>query len=473
MGKKKDKIKITFLGNNSEAVTGSMTLIETPNKNILLECGTIQTNNLINDFKDNAKSFPFKPKNIDYVFVNHIHQDHVGRVPKLIRDGFDGKIICTEITKEFMKPMGLDSAKIIEREADTVTHRKGKETYPYYTESEVWRMIELTETYDYNEIYNLDEEISFRFLHNSHLLGACQLELFIKESSGHISKILYTSDLGRVNLKNYYVDDLDKCTNANIVISECTYGDSDKNFKPDRQKDLEKLKTTIHQVCDIQKGRILIPVFSLSRSQQILTDLYLMYHEDKSFKTKIILDSPLIWEITKVYKKVLKDDDLELFENACNWENVKFITDYKESRACVENDSPKIVLSSSGFLQKGRAVNYLCEYIKHPKDCIITCGYSSPNSIAGKIKSGQKNITVDGVSYKNKCGLTVLNSYSSHIQQNELLNYLKDIQCEKIYLLHGDIDGKLHFKGLLEDELRKMNKTTRIISTVKDTICHL
>jgi len=467
MSKKKDKVKVSFLGNASKSVTGSMYLVETSTKKILLECGMTQSSNQLDDFKENSKSFPFKPKSIDYVFLNHSHIDHSGLIPKLVHDGFNGKIISTDIAKALMKPMGLDSAKIIRKDSDYLTKKYGKSVSPYYSEEDVYGMIDLTETYRFGEIHKLDEEISFKFLKNSHIIGAFQLELFIKNASGHIDKILYTSDLGSPQTKNHYVSDLEKCKKTTIVISESTYGGSAKGIKPNREKDLEKIQVAVDEICNVKKGRILIPVFALSRSQQILTDLFLLYGGDENFKIPVIVDSPLIWEINKVYKSVLEGENLELFEKACNWKNVRFIKDYKESQLCVIDKSPKIVLSSSGFLQKGRVVNYLGEYIGNYNDGVIICGYCPPNSIGGKIKSGQKTITIDKVSRKNKCGIMMLGSYSSHIQQKELLNYLKSINTDKIYLVHGEEKGKLEFKKLLEGEISKMNKTTKVIATIK------
>jgi metallo-beta-lactamase family protein len=223
----------------------------------------------------------------------------------------------------------------------------------------------------------------------------------------------------------------------------------------------------------MDQGRLLIPVFSLSRSQEILTNLYDLFGNDKTFKIPIVLDSPLIWEITKVYKEVLTGENKELFDKVCEWKNVRFIKDYNESKLCLEDNSPKIVLSSSGFLCKGRSVSYLKKYITDSKSYILMVGYSPPGSIASKIKNGQKTITIEGKSYKNKCGLTVLNSFSSHIGQIELLNYLKNINSERIYLVHGSEESKLEFKELLEDELLKMCKTTKVICTNKGTICTL
>jgi len=239
------------------------------------------------------------------------------------------------------------------------------------------------------------------------------------------------------------------------------------------EKDLEKIKTVVNQVCNLDKGRVLIPVFSLARSQQILTDLYLLYGDNKDFNIPIVVDSPLIWSLVNVYKDVLDGENAELFEKVCNWKNVKFIKDFNESKISVLDKTPKIVLSSSGFLLKGRSVNYLKQYISSIRDHIISVGYAPPNSIAGKIKNNQKYITIDGVSYKNKCGLTILNSFSSHVPRYELINYLKSIQTDKIYLVHGEMSGKLQMKDDLENELSESLKSTRVIATNKDTVCNL
>lgn len=474
MGKKKqNKIRISFCGNNATQVTGSCIFIETEYNNILLECGMTQSANSLEDYKINSKPFSFKAKNIDFVFLNHCHVDHIGLTPKLVANGFEGKFITTPITAKLMKPMLTDSVNIIARDTESISRKRGKDIYPFYNEDDVSQTLEMTYEYGYNEIYELNEYVSFRFLHNSHIIGAAQLELFLKTSTGRVEKILYISDIGGFKLKNHYVDENDICTKANIVISESTYGERSKDNKPDRNQDIEKIKTVVEQVCRLDKGRILIPVFSLARSQQMLTDLYLLYGNDKDFNIPIVVDSPLIWELIKVYKEVLECENAELFEKVCNWKNVRFIKDYNESKISVLDKSPKIVLSSSGFLLKGRSVNYLKEFIHNTKDHIISVGYAPPNSVTGKIKNGQKYITIDRVSYKNKCGLTVLNSFSSHIPRYELINYLKNIQAEKVYLVHGDERGKIELKEDLEIELSNVNRTTRVICTNKDTVCNL
>lgn len=477
MAKKKTEksdITITYLGNNAIDVTGSCILIETPNKNILLECGMVQScGDSLDDFKTNSKPFPFKAKNIDYVFLNHAHIDHSGLLCKLIHDGFNGTIITTTITSKLLKPMLADSCNIIKGDSKALSKKRKKEVLPYYNNDDVDETLNHIYEYDYNKVYKLIEDISFKFIKNSHIIGAAQLELYLKNKMGIQKTILYTSDLGAFKVKNHYVDANDKCTKSNIVISECTYGARNKESAPNREKDLEKLKTIILEVCIQKHGRLLIPVFALSRSQEILTNLYEMYKDDKDFNIPIIVDSPLILQINKVYHESLANENLKLFNDVCNWKNIRFIKDHDDSKACIADKSPKIVLSSSGFLTRGRSCFYLQEYISNPNDCIVSVGYSPETSTFGKIKNGEPVIKIDGKKYKNRCSCITFNSFSSHIPRHELMSYLKSIYCEKYILVHGNTEGKIEFKEDLEKELSKMCRSSHVICTTKDSVTRL
>jgi len=479
MAKKKSKdekseITIHYLGNNALDVTGSCILIETKRKNILLECGMIQScGNPFDDFKINAQPFPFKAKNIDIVFLNHAHIDHSGLLPKLICDGFRGDIITSSITAKLLKPMLLDSCKIITGDAKALTKQKKKDVFPFYNKEDVITTLNSIYEYDYNIIYEIDEYISFKFLHNSHIIGALQLELYIKNSLGVQKTILYTSDLGSFKVKNHYVANNDMCTKANLVISESTYGKRTQESAPNREKDLEKIQCVVQEVCIEKKGRILIPVFALSRSQEILTNLYEIYKNDSKFNIPIFVDSPLILEINKVYSQVLEGEQLELFNKVCNWKNVHFIKSIEESKLTIADKSPKIVLSSSGFLVKGRSCEYLKQFISNENDMVISVGYAPETSTFGKIKNKYPLVKIDKRNYENKCSCITLNSFSSHIPRHELLSYLKGIFADSVFLVHGEANGKQEFKEDLENEYSKMCRSTRVVSTIKDGVARL
>jgi metallo-beta-lactamase family protein len=470
----KSEITVHYIGNNSQDVTGSMILIKTRNRKILLECGMVQScGNSLDDFKINAKPFPFKAKDIDYVFLNHSHIDHIGLVPKLIHGGFKGKIITSEITAKLMKPMLMDSCKIIAGDAKYISKLKGKTVLPFYDKEDVYESLNYTYEYDYNIIYELDSQISFRFLHNSHVIGALQLELFIKNSLGIKKSILYTSDLGSFKVKNHYVSNNDVGDKYNLIISESTYGKRTQESAPNREKDLEKLHRCIVETCIERKGRILIPTFAFSRNQEMTTDLYELLSIITSFDIQIVVDSPLTMDVNKVYDNVLVDDNLELFRRVCNWKNIRFIKSIEESKACMMDKSPKIVLSSSGFLLKGRSVEYLKQYIGNENDCIVSVGFSPEHSTFGKIKNGVPNVKIDKHEYKVKCRCMTLNSFSSHIPRQELLSYMKSLYTDKYVLVHGEEKSKEEFKIDLENELSKMCRTSIVQCSTKDGVSRL
>lgn len=470
----KSEITVHYIGNNAQDVTGSCILIKTRNRKILLECGMVQScGNSIDDFKINAQPFPFKAKDIDYVFLNHGHCDHIGLAPKLIHDGFKGKIITSHITGQLLKPMLMDSCKIISGDAKYLSKLKEKTILPFYDKEDVHETLNHTYEYDYNIIYELDSNISFRFLHNSHIIGALQLELFIKNSLGITKSILYTSDLGSFKVKNHYVDNNDIAGKYNLILTECTYGKRTQETALNRNKDIEKLSVCIKETCIEKHGRLLIPVFSLSRSQEILTNLYELYHDEPNFNIPIIVDSPLILEVNKVYRQVLTGENAELFDKVCNWKNVRFIKSIEESKACMTDKSPKVCLSSSGFLLKGRSVEYLKQFIDNENDCVVSVGYAPETSTFGKIKNGIPRVKIDKKEYEVKCRCMTLNSFSSHIPRHELLSYMKTLYTDKYVLLHGEDQAKQEFKLDLENELSKMCRTSIVQCSTKDGVSRL
>lgn len=476
MSKKKDGIRVEFVGENSMGVTGSCIYIETPTKKMLLECGLYQSNNVKRDYEINSRKFKFKVKELDYIFVNHIHQDHLGLIGKLYKEGCKAQIIVTDKSVPFIEVMAKDSAYIMGKDAATLSKTTGRDIQPLYTEEDVNIMLDYIVGYEMNRLYMLDEDISFKFISAGHIIGSAQLILYIKDKKGHIQKILYTSDIGGSKLNKPFVEPFEKETKTGILIGECTYGSSDKREvkKKDIDKDIEKIRTVVLETID-RGGSVLIPCFSLDRTQYMLSILYKMFANDKSFDIPIVVDSPLSCKITKIYQEILEGEDKELIDNICNWENVRFISDRDESMASVADKRSRILISSSGMLHAGRVLNYVKNILPDSKSTILFVGYSAQNTLATKIKNGssQKSITIDGKPYKNRCSIIDLRSFSGHRQRNELLSYYKEVQCNNIYLIHGDTQGRIEFKKDLEALLSKENKTTKVIVPTKNSVIHL
>jgi metallo-beta-lactamase family protein len=472
MSSKNKKVRITFVGENSSSVTGSCTLIEYKDKKILLECGLFQSNNQKTDYQVNTKKFKFKPKDIDYIFVGHTHIDHIGLIPRLYKEGCHAEIICTHKTVEFMPTLLKDSAYIMERDSMILSKGKNIEIEPIYDDENVNKSMHFVRGHDFDKLYELDENISFKFIPAGHIVGSAQLVLYIKEDNGRIHKILYTSDLGNIKLNKPFVEEFEKETKSNIVIGECTYGGSDRvTSKKDREKDIEKIKSVVLDTCLDKKGRVLIPSFALDRTQFMLKILYDLFGEDENFDIPIIIDSPLACKMTDIYKYVLDGENKELIKKITSWENVKFVSDADASKLSVADETPKIIISSSGMMTAGRVIHYTKSILEDGKSTILFCGFSAENSLAYKIKNNKlkKPISIDGKKYKNKCSIVDLKSFSSHMQREDLLNYYKQINCQAIYLVHGEMNGKIEFANQLKQELSDENKSTHVCVVNKST----
>jgi metallo-beta-lactamase family protein len=475
--KKENQIKVSFVGGNAYEVTGSMTLIEFGNKKILLEAGLFQSNSLKEDYKFNSRKFDFKPKEIDFIFISHFHIDHIGLLPKLYKEGCMARIICVKDSSKFIYPMLKDSAFIMQRDCEMLNKKSSDVEYkPIYFEEDVNKTVEHIEEYNYGQIIQLDNEISFKFISAYHIIRSAQIELYIKQGN-HTEKILYTGDLGNVAIKNkHYVEQFEHCKNASLVIGECTYsGRNDNITDKDRQKDIEKIKSVILETCYDKHGQVLIPSFSLDRTQSILTILYELFGNNPVFEVPVIIDSPLTCAITEIYGQVLCGEELELFKKVCGWKNVRFIKDINDSKACMNDNRPKIVISSSGMMNQGRSKSWSKVILPNPYSTILFIGYSALNTLASKIKSGnkQKTIFIDGKSFKNKCAIVDLHSFSGHMQQQDLLNYYSNIQAEKIALVHSNFKNKCEFSQELQEMISKKNKTSRVIVVNKETKINL
>lgn len=468
MAKSKNKIRVSFVGENARDVTGSMVHIATSYCELLLECGLYQSNSPREDYKINSEKFPFKPKNIDYIFLNHVHIDHSGRIPALFAQGCHGKIICPKGSKELFKMLALDSSYIIERDCEWLC-RSGMKATPFYSASDVHVALKHLQEYEFDVVHQLNDNISFRFVSSGHIINSAQLELWITEGE-QTKKILYTSDLGN-SLPKYYISPFQAVNKANLAICESTYaGETHSVSLKNRSTDLDKIKTIINETCIENKGKVLFPTFSLDRTQNLLTVLYKMFGDNNDFKIPILIDSPLAIQITAAYLRLLPDNDRRLLEDALSWKNVQIVKDYNDSMKYQLSKTPMIVLAASGFMQAGRSRAWAKQLLPNSKSHIIFVGYASENSLAGKLKNmTNKTITIDKKRYACRCGITNLRSFSSHMQRKDMLNYYSNIICDKLCLVHGNYKAKREFAKQLQEEIQRKNKTNKVVVANKST----
>ena len=460
----KNKLRIDFSnGEAAQHVTGSC--IYLPDLEILLECGFSQSNNLERDFRDNGAKFNFSCKKLKYIFIGHTHLDHVGRLPLLYKRGCDAPIIVSKGTLPLLRNMLEDSAKINERDAGLLSKQKGRSYEPIYNLDDVNNAIAHVVEYEQNIIWKLTDELSFRFTPSGHIKFSAQIELFFHVNNCK-KKLVYTSDLGNYLLPKNFSDPFVPIEKCDVLIGECTYADGTRPAatKKIRKTDLEKIESLIWKYCIDNNAKILIPCFALDRTPELYMTLRSIMKKNE-WDVPILIDSPLSVKQFKIYA----DEHPELWEEV-NSSRTRLCSEWNESVVYQKMEGPMIILSSSGMLTAGRVLSHLPYILPNPNNCILFCGYSTEGTLAWDIKhTKHKTLKLAGKRIANRANIIILNSFSSHMQHDQLLDYYSSIQCNKIYLVHGQQPEKIKFAEELKNEIARKNHTTQVICVNKST----
>lgn len=479
MSKKKIKRDcIVFCGESANDVTGSMYYIQFGSRKILIECGLHQasSNSYLDSYRINSAKFPFKPGEIDYVFVVHPHIDHCGLLPRLVKEGFNGRIITTGKSAAIMKALLTNSSYIVQEEARILSKRYKRNYQPLYDPDDVTATMRLVQAYDgYNVAYDVDETVSFEWLRNSHCVGAAQLKLTLHDHN-KTKRILYTSDIGAISTRNHYVDNTEVPQSfADVAIMESTYGAVSPSSTKGRGFDIKHLASAINTVTE-RGGSMVFPCFSFSRTQEILTALYVL-HQSNPINVPIVVDSQLSCDLCKIYGQILNGDNLQKWLEVYNWDRVRYITDKSDSQVSLADHSPRIIISSSGFCTNGRVVNYLKKYLRDPKSMIVFTGYTgdNPSYLSYRIKNyrDQKFISINKEKIPNKADCITLSSFSSHANQYDLIKYGSSLNVGKLLLVHGSDKSKRVLSEKLRNAISKNNKSYRAICSTKGMIVYL
>ena len=470
--RKRGKITIETLGGSTTGVTGSSWIIsydgsDNMRKSILIECGLIQGGTPIEDYNANKQLVDYVPaSSISTVITSHTHLDHIGNLPALIQKGFNGTVIMTEPQRALAHAMLLDGVFVHTKNVKEL-NKKGKHYQPLYTEADVYLLMDRVKVASDSETIKIDDNLSIRYVNNSHCIGAKQIEIFIKKPSGHICKILYTGDMGSIeNFEfNHFIDKTEYVKNCDIMISESTYGGSKRGFSnKEAKEEREDLYRTIKEAID-NKQDVIIPSFSFSRSQLLMTMLYNAF-KDYSKPFEVVVDSKLTGSINGVYSEILEGEDRLLWKDVMGWNRFKFTKEFKDTQmlATKQDGIPRIVIASSGFSEAGRVRYWLQQKISNPKTTVLFVGYTGSNTLSDKLLNQKSPVfNIDGVECIRKCKFKYYRTFSSHIQQQELIYYFKQINAGKIILHHGDEESRHELIQKATKELRKIGKTTKII----------
>ncbi|MBC8052710.1 MAG: MBL fold metallo-hydrolase [Sphingobacteriaceae bacterium] len=443
-------MKLTIWG-AAQQVTGSMHLFETDNYKILIDCGLDyerETRLEENEF------FPFNPGDIDVVILTHAHIDHSGNLPTLIRAGFDGQIICTSPTADLTELLLLDSVSIFESKQKK--QRRGKRhssgPRPLFFQKHVMETAERFVTLAFNKSFRLNGDVSIELIPAGHLLGAASVVISVNEH-GLNRKIAFTGDIGR---KNYPVlVDPQKLPQVDYLVCESTYGgrvhSKDKNIE-------DVLVGEIENACIKTPGRLIIPAFSIGRTQALVYTLNKIFTKGLLPRVKIFVDSPLANYATEIYRKYLNhlnEDAVDFYKEAGDgfeFENLFYVQDIKESRELSNYLEPCIIVSSAGMLEGGRIQDHLFHNISNYYCTILFIGYSAKGTLGHRLLRGDPFVHIRDRELPVYASIKRTDVLSGHGDHDDLVNLVKDQQKEvlkNVFLVHGEPESM----GILAAEL--------------------
>ncbi len=447
-------MEIKFIG-AARTVTGSMHLIKTKHVTFLLDCGLFQGKRK-EAFEINRTFEYFDPKGIDFVILSHAHIDHAGNIPTLVKHGFSGKIYSTFATHDLCNFMLKDSAYVQAKDVEFVNKkRKKKNQNPFellYSEEDVINALSQFESINYHHEIEISPGIKLTFYDAGHILGSAIVYLSIKEN-GAITNLGFSGDLGRPNLP--ILKDPEKIPNPEYFICESTYGGKSHENPKDAEISLTKVLLRGMQ----RKSKIIIPAFSVGRTQEIVYALNRIFESNKAEKIPVYVDSPLAVNVTEVFRQHPECFDIETsqfliqHDDPFGFKKLTYITDVAESKNLNNIKEPCIIISSSGMCEAGRIQHHLANNIENPDNIILMVGYSAVNTLGRKIIDKEETVNIFGDEYKLKAEVISLDSFSAHADGNELIDYCKQFdrsRLQDIFLVHGDYDQQEIFKSRLE-----------------------
>jgi metallo-beta-lactamase family protein len=449
-------MKIQFCGAAQE-VTGSAHLITLDDGyTILLDCGLYQGRN--KEMKDFNENFIFKPESVDCLILSHAHIDHTGRVPKLVKDGFQGQIFATHATRSLCAILLLDSAFIQEKDAEYYNKKHGKfgkSKKPLYVRADVKPAMERFVGLPYNRWERINDNVELQYRDAGHILGSASVTLRIKRADGTTTTLGFTGDIGRPNRP--ILRDPQPMPECDYILCESTYGDREHELKPN---EMAKFLKIVKDTCVEKRGKLLIPAFSVGRTQEIVHMLDQLESAGKLPKIKVFVDSPLAVNATTVFGAHPECYDAELQEymltdeNPFGFNDLTYIQDVRESKALNFLPGPAIIISASGMMNAGRSKHHLRNTMGNPNNTIFIVGYCAPGTPGGRIRDGVEGLKLYGEYHELRAEVVVMDSFSAHGDQSEMIDFLDNQKksCKQIFLVHGTIDRMEAFgEALLEN----------------------
>jgi metallo-beta-lactamase family protein len=450
-------MKIKFIGAARE-VTGSKHLITTESgKKILLDCGMFQGKGLETDGMN--RELGFDPSLIDHIILTHAHIDHAGLIPYMYKLGFRGSIICTNATRDLCAIMLTDSAFIQEHDTITFNKRRAKKglplVTPLYTQADATACMSLFIGIPNDMKFRIDENIKVKFTSTGHMLGSGVANIQIIEK-GQIKRIAYTGDIGRPY--DQILATPQPFPQADILITESTYGD---RLHKDSKASEDELLQVVIDTCVTKGGKLIIPAFSVGRTQEIVYALNNFFNQGRLPRIDIFVDSPLAVNATTVFRmhpECFNSEFLSVLANDTDpfgFDNLFYVSRVEDSKKLNDNKKPCVIISASGMMEAGRVKHHLANNISNPKNTVLVVGYCAPTTLGARIVRGDKEVSIHGTVYEVKAEIKKIESFSGHGDYKEMCSF---ISCQdksalaKTFIVHGEYETQKKYVSYLQGE---------------------
>jgi len=446
-------MRITFYG-AARTTTGSMHMLEVNGSRVLLDCGLYQGKR--KEAFERNRNLPFEARSVDACVLSHAHIDHSGNLPSLIKSGYEGPVLATPATRDLCEIMLLDSAYLQAKDVEYVNKRRrrqGKNPFePLYAAEDVLRALERFKPVPYEDPVEVAPGVRMIFHDAGHILGAALTVLEITEN-GRTRRMLFTGDMGRPDMP--ILRDPVLVRDIDLLITESTYGNRVHPPRADVQKSLEELCRKIAS----RSSRLIIPAFSVGRTQQVLYFLNELWQEDRLPEIPVYVDSPLSTKATLVHQKHPECFDSEMLERLSERESpfsldrVSYVTETEDSKKLNDMGGPVIIISASGMCEGGRILHHLKHSVEDERHIILIVGYQAEHTLGRRIVHHEGPIRIFGEQYELRAEVHSIQALSAHADRVELLRYLQEMgpEVDRAFVVHGDPDQQEPFAGALAE----------------------
>ncbi len=450
----------------AEEVTGSKHILNISGKKILLDCGMFQGKR--RQSREKNEALPFDASTVESLLLSHAHFDHCGSIPVLVKDGFNGNVYCTPATREIASLILMDSAHIQAKDAEYMTKKRAKKQdlddsvpiKPIYNEDDVVRCLSNFVGVAYNRPIQVMDGVKATFYDAGHILGSSLIRLEINDNGKSVA-IGFTGDLGRDHMA--ILRDPQTLPPVDYLICESTYG---CRLHDEMDTAMEELAEVVNEVWE-NKGKLIIPAFSVGRTQELVYFFHLLHDAKKVPDIPIFVDSPMAVNATSIfrthpecYDQETREAFLDHHKNPFGFETLRFVNSVHESKALNKSDQPMIIISASGMCEGGRILHHLRNNIGDPKNTILAVGFMAMHTLGRRIIEREKDVKIFGQKHRVKARIKTINAFSAHADYNEIKGWTRKLDRDRlkgVLLVHGENDAQENLsKVLLDDGIKRV-----------------